>query len=475
MSSARFVHLASLTKHMRLLFVLTACAAAVTLLPVEARAGALGFDAAGNLFVADFAKRSVFKYTPDGTKSTFVAGLKGPIGLCFDSKGNLFVSDEAATTFKGSILKFTPEGKRSTFATGISLVGGMAFDHSGNLFVSEENSIFKFSPEGVKSTVVTSKLANFIGLAFDGSENLFVADQAIADTGAGRSILKFSPDGTKTIFARGLEDPVGLTADNAGSVYVVQRTAADASSHAILKFSPNGARNTFTSELGRSLTTGLAVDSSGNVFAANDRLILKFDANGTKTTFASDWISPDKQWEYKCAEYGLGQCAPEIVKAGTSEVVVDLDQDLNVYDPESNRTDVIWAPDSRRFACNYSPPHAHHTTYETVAFYQLRGDKWVEVHSPVDAATERLQLAQLAKNHLPKSFNPRHCVPDRDVLKLRNWTDADTAILYAPCYGRTSGELDAAFLFTLKFDDAGNWKVVKTHQMSEKEVEASGD
>src|SRR6266480_1178605 len=196
----------------RLFISLTATVVTTMLMPVSVRASGLAFDTAGNLFVADFAKRSVFKYTPDGTKSTFVAGLKGPIGLCFDSKGNLFVSDEAATTFKGSILKFTPEGKRSRFATGISSVG-MAFDRSGNLFVSEENSIFKFSPEGVKSTVVTSKLANFIGLAFDGSENLFVADQSIADTGAGRSILKFSPDGTKTIFAGGLEDPVGLTVD----------------------------------------------------------------------------------------------------------------------------------------------------------------------------------------------------------------------------------------------------------------------
>ena len=26
------------------------------------------------------------------------------------------------------------------------------------------------------------------------------------------------------------------------------------------------------------------------------------------------------------------------------------------------------------------------------------------------------------------------------------------------------------FLVTLKFDDAGNWKIVKTHRMSEKEV-----
>ena len=34
-----------------------------------------------------------------------------------------------------------------------------------------------------------------------------------------------------------------------------------------------------------------------------------------------------------------------------------------------------------------------------------------------------------------------------------------------------SREPEAAFLFTLKFDDAGNWKIVKTPQMSKKELE----
>jgi hypothetical protein len=181
-------------------------------------------------------------------------------------------------------------------------------------------------------------------------------------------------------------------------------------------------------------------------------------------------VSPDKQWEYKCDEYGLGQCAPEIVKAGTTEVVLDLDQELGVSGPDAKQTEVIWARDSKRFACNYSPLHAHHTTYETVAFYQLRGDKWVALHSPVDKS-ERAQLIRLAKEHLPKSFNPRHCAPNRDVLKVRNWTDANTAILYAPCYGRTSGELEAGFLFTVKFDAADIGKIVKTHQMSKKELE----
>jgi len=31
--------------------------------------------------------------------------------------------------------------------------------------------------------------------------------------------------------------------------------------------------------------------------------------------------------------------------------------------------------------------------------------------------------------------------------------------------------IDAGFLFTLKFGDAGNWKIVKTRQMSKKELE----
>jgi len=34
-----------------------------------------------------------------------------------------------------------------------------------------------------------------------------------------------------------------------------------------------------------------------------------------------------------------------------------------------------------------------------------------------------------------------------------------------------SREPEAAFLFTLKFDDAGNWKIVKTHRLSKKELE----
>jgi hypothetical protein len=65
-----------------------------------------------------------------------------------------------------------------------------------------------------------------------------------------------------------------------------------------------------------------------------------------------------------------------------------------------------------------------------VAFYQLNANKWVQLPSPIEQ-TEHSQLTELAKKHWLKGFNPHSCSPDRDILKLRSWTDDDTAILYA--------------------------------------------
>lgn len=112
---------------------------------INARAGALAFDASGNLFAVEH-WRSIAKFTGDGIQSTFAAGLQEPIGLCIDNGGNLFVSDFRSN----SIYEFTPEGKRSTFANGIS-PKGMAFDHSNRLFVVQGDSVFKFTPTGKKS------------------------------------------------------------------------------------------------------------------------------------------------------------------------------------------------------------------------------------------------------------------------------------------------------------------------------------
>src|SRR5207249_5883493 len=153
------------------------------LVSMSARAGSLAFDAAGNLFQAEFPE--IVKFTPDGKRSTF-AGISRPPGrMCspypaFDDKGNLFVS------VCNTISKFTPDGKKSTFATGIKYSADLAFDDKGNLFVVDwGGSIFKFTRDGKRSSF-GSGFANPQGLAFEDKGNFRV----FVEEDSSHSILK---------------------------------------------------------------------------------------------------------------------------------------------------------------------------------------------------------------------------------------------------------------------------------------------
>jgi hypothetical protein len=53
-------------------------------------------------------------------------------------------------------------------------------------------------------------------------------------------------------------------------------------------------------------------------------------------------LSPDKKWEYDCPQSIEYECSPEVVKAATNEIVVDLDGDLNVYGKYSKRSNIAW-------------------------------------------------------------------------------------------------------------------------------------
>src|SRR5947199_41870 len=385
-------------------------------------------------------------------------------GLAFDAAGNLFVAD----TDSASILKFTSDGKRSTFASGLNDANEMAFDDKGNLFVRDGNTIFKFTPEGLKSAFASGIVPEtydpyhvaevFTGLALDRSGNLFVAEHV---TG---SILKFTPEGKKSTFASEVS-PYKMAVDGAGNLFVTQDVSSNLFvkgevSPSIFKFTPDGKKGTFAT--GISYPGDLVFDGAGNLFVSGSGLIFKFTPDGTRSTLVSDRVSPDKQWEY--------HSDASIVKAGTSQTVLDLSKS----EPENAK--IVWAPDSKRFAFNYGQT-CKHCTYDTIAFYQLRDDKWVALRSLVDERSERGQLTQLAKEHLPKSAHERRIWrsrPTHDLLKVREWIDANTAIFYAYSQwfvGDDQGELDANFLFTLKFDADGNWKIVKTHQMSDKEIE----
>ena len=164
----------------RLFIAATVASLATMLVSASAHASELAFDAAGNLFWAD--GPSIFKFTPDGTKSTFATGLKNARNLIFDSKGDLFASDYG----QKSILKFTPDGKKSAFATAIKIFD-MVIDRSDNLYVSDGDSIFKFTPDGNKSTYTTG--INAYEMVIDRSGNLYFSEGVL--------LFKFTPEGTK--------------------------------------------------------------------------------------------------------------------------------------------------------------------------------------------------------------------------------------------------------------------------------------
>lgn len=134
-----------------------------------------------------------------------------------------------------------------------------------------------------------------------------------------------------------------------------------------------------------------------------------------------------------------------------------------------------WAPDSKRFALNCGFRGRFNGG---ASLYQLGGDKWKTLKSPNDDVQEILDkaiAAQVKKRGLPKKTDLRLIW---ETLRVDHWIDSNTAIVYGGLHEvvreNTETRFDVDFLFTLKFDDAGNWKIVKTHRMSEKELEAKG-
>jgi sugar lactone lactonase YvrE len=232
---------------------------------------------AQNLFESD-GSGNIYKFTPNGTQSTFASGLNNPAGLAFNNAGDLFVSSYSGN----SIFEFTPSGSQSTFASGLNHPASLAFNAAGILFESDSGSgnIYEFTPSGVKSTFA-SGLSVPWGLAFDSSGNLFEADNSSG------KINKFTPGGSKSIFASGLHAPLGLAFNSSGNLF-----EADLGSGNIYVFTSGGSQSTYISA---GLTTGapggLIFNSTNVLFEANNSgYIFDFPPSGPNT-FASG-LSP---------------------------------------------------------------------------------------------------------------------------------------------------------------------------------------
>jgi hypothetical protein len=184
-------------------------------------------------------------------------------------------------------------------------------------------------------------------------------------------------------------------------------------------------------------------------------------------------LSPDKKWEYKPPAVDE---AAKITKAGTSEIAGELSEDCG--NKSDYRVTPLWAPDSKRFAISCG-----NTKLGVVWVYQLRDERWTGLENPIgegdqiDEHAAHIIEAKAKKEGLRKGtflhLQWSHVEP-------RQWLDPSTLILYASMrevVRKNNGEFvdfgyGADLLFTLKFDDAGKWKIVKTHEMTGKAAES---
>jgi sugar lactone lactonase YvrE len=262
----------------------------------------IAFDAAGDLYIADYKNNVVRKVSTMGIISTVVgnnalgAGFSGdngpataaqlnqPSGLAFDKNGNLYIVDNGNSVVR----KVNSSGTITTVAgnfsagPGFSGDGGPAasaqlnlplcivFDAAGNFYISDtKNSVVrKVNTQGVISTVA----GDFkLGAGYSGDSGLATSAQ--------------------------LNYPAGLTFDSTGNLYI-----ADQNNNVVRIVSINGIITTFAGDgagsydgdggpaisAGLSLPLSIAVDSSGNVYIADyaNQVIRKVDSSGTITTIA---------------------------------------------------------------------------------------------------------------------------------------------------------------------------------------------
>jgi sugar lactone lactonase YvrE len=260
-------------------------------------------DSAGRLWVADTGNHRVLRFDsaagkpngaaadgvlgqPDFTSNTFAttqSGMGLPIGVAVDSTGRLWIADldnsrvlrfdDAAGKPNGAAANgvlgqpdFTSNAQATT-QSGLHFPNGVAVDNVGRLWVADSGS---------------SRVLRFDGAA--GKPNGAAADGVLGQAGFTSNLFAAT--------ASGMKFPSGVAVDSTGRLWV-----ADSSHNRVLRFDGaagkvNGAaadgvlgQPDFTSNAaattasGMSFPTGVAVDSAGRLWVAdqNNNRVLRFN------------------------------------------------------------------------------------------------------------------------------------------------------------------------------------------------------
>jgi trimeric autotransporter adhesin len=307
----------------------------------------IAIDAAGNIYVADLTAEVVRIIAPNGTIATYagqgtagytgdgggatLAQINAPMGLALDVAGNLYIADSG----NHAVRKVSKSGSISTVA-GIGSPGysgdggaataaaldqpeGVAVDPSGLLYIADtfNNRVREVAPGGIIQTVAGTGFSSYSG---DGGSAttaaLFLPTDVTTDSGGDLFIADYGNSRIRQVAQGKIQTVVG---SNATSVIFNEAPATT--------IRLNG-------------PTGLAVDSSGDIFIAEgsigtgsglalgDYKIWKINSVGIVTTAAGNGIE-----NYS----GDGGAATAAQLNAPANMVLDAVGNLYIADSANNR------------------------------------------------------------------------------------------------------------------------------------------
>ena len=200
-----------------------------------------------------------------------------------------------------------------------------ARDSAGNLYIADTGNsrIVQITSAGAASVLSTGNLtlSSPQGVAVDGAGNVY-----IADTGNNR-VVEVSAAGSVSTLGTGTltVDPQGIAVDGAGNVYLTDSTSR------IVKIAPGGVVGTLnTGSLNVAYAYGVAVDSSGDVFIANQgqNNVVEVTAAGATSTVSTGsltlsapyGVAVDAAGDLYIADSGNNRIV-EVTSAGAASVV----------------------------------------------------------------------------------------------------------------------------------------------------------
>ena len=319
-------------------------------------------DTTGNLYIAEQGANLIRKVDANGNISITAGGYIGdgkirtettlakPKGLTLDPSGHLYVADydhhrirkiDATTGIAQTVAGNGIGGNNSdgilAITANVGLPFGLGIDAVGNLYVSSQtwSTIQKIDTSGIITNfagggnettddivATQARLSSPSDIAFDQNGNMYIANlnnhtiRKIDTTGtittiAGNGQFGSTGDGGPASQAQ-LNRPTGLACDKLGNLYI-----ADTGNKRIRKIDtagnistiagggtagfPTYGHNGAATDAQLINPTDVAIDTTGNLYIADQKLIRKIDTADIITNIAGDGITSSSTGDGKLA------------------------------------------------------------------------------------------------------------------------------------------------------------------------------